>query len=143
MSSSPVCIPYECPAGYNASNPAERPLNLLSLPPEIIEHIAFLLAQLSPFDPPKDVFALAFCNKNLKSRILPQCNHRIWAKLFRARFDHAAITRRFGKQNAEILKDAFIQRTTALNRIRNFDDQPDSVSLQDLWLAYLMLLEHG
>lgn len=130
-------------AYFSPASTVDSTAALLSMPPEILEHIAFLLAQMSPFDPPTDTIALASCNKALSCTLLPANNHRLWAKLFRARFDHQAITRRFGRQNAAVWKEAFVDRTQAMTRLRRFDQQPDKVTVSELWLVYLMILEHG
>jgi hypothetical protein len=119
-------------------------ISLSDVPPEILEHIAFYLGIL---DIPSLINLLATASV-FNCALSPREHPRLYARLFKRRFDVAAIKRRFGNAvKACHLRDEYRKRLAAMTRMRRLVEQgrlAEQEQLeQDLWLAYLMLLEHG
>lgn len=157
-------------------------VGLLSLPPEILDSIAgyaalpdYPLASSSStsapcsflYDsstrpskvvtPPTELHALQLVCKHLHSLLNIAANPRLYARVFRSKFDTAAIGRRFGKSalSSLSLANELRRRCVLLKRMRacvtssalRSDDAPgldeSEQSLDEmLWLAYLMMLEN-
>ncbi|SNX81559.1 uncharacterized protein MEPE_00264 [Melanopsichium pennsylvanicum] len=154
---------------------------LLSLPPEILDSIAsyaaisdttFASSSTSApcsflYDasirtskvvtPPTDLHALQLVCKRLHSLLSMQSNPRLYARVFRSKFDTAAIGRRFGKSTltSHCLANELRRRCILLKRMRRcvvdaalrLDDgavldESDNSITEMLWLAYLMMLEN-
>ena len=129
---------------------------LNGLPPELLEQIAFSLVQESPYAAPSDlVLSMLLLNKRFHSLLAPEYNQRLYARLFKAKFDTQAIGRRFGTDSlrAWVLAEEYKKRIVTLTRLRNLGHQGllylvgDAGGVQqmtkDLWTAYLMVLENG
>ncbi|KAJ9476912.1 hypothetical protein PHBOTO_000594 [Pseudozyma hubeiensis] len=154
---------------------------LLSLPPEILDSIAsyaamsdtsfassstsapcsFLydssLRESKVVTPPTDLHALQLVCTRLHSLLSLQANPRLYARVFRSKFDTAAIGRRFGKSalTSHNLANELRRRCILLKRMRRcvataaLRPHEGAALLQDdesitemLWLAYLMMLEN-
>ncbi|KAJ1031845.1 hypothetical protein NDA13_002231 [Ustilago tritici] len=155
--------------------------SLLSLPPEILDSIATYAATSdSSFSfatpsapcsflydssvrsshvvtPPTDLHALQLVCRRLHSLLSLQSNPRLYARVFRSKFDTAAIGRRFGKTAlaSHNLAKELQRRCTLLKRMRScvlsaafrpeggnsLVEVEESVT-EMLWLAYLMMLEN-
>lgn len=129
---------------------------LSSMPPELLEQIAFSLVEESPYAAPSDlVLSLLLVSKRFHSLLAPEYNQRLYARLFKAKFDTQAIGRRFGMDSlrASVLAEEYKKRIVTLTRLRNLGHQGmlyvvgDPAGVQqmtkDLWTAYLMVLENG
>lgn len=154
---------------------------LLSLPPEIIDSIASYAAMSDTsfassstsapcsflYDPslrqskvvttPTDLHALQLVCRRLHSLLSLESNPRLYARVFRSKFDTAAIGRRFGKSalTSHNLANELRRRCILLKRIRrcvitavqlldtgaSLSEDESSIT-EMLWLAYLMMLEN-
>lgn len=156
-------------------------MGFLSLPPEILDSIASYAAMSdswfassstsapcsflydssirtsSVVTPPTDLYSLQLVCRRLHSLLSIQSNPRLYARVFRSKFDTAAIGRRFGKSalTSYNLANELRRRCTLLKRMRrcviNAALHPDqALALEEgeesitemLWLAYLMMLEN-
>ncbi|TKY90480.1 hypothetical protein EX895_000478 [Sporisorium graminicola] len=157
-------------------------VGLLSLPPEILDSIASYAAMSNTsfassstsapcsflYDaslrsskvvtPPTDLHALQLVCRRLYSLLSLESNPRLYARVFRSKFDTAAIGRRFGNPalTSHNLANELRRRCILLKRMRRcvataaeahsndgvalFED--DESITEMLWLAYLMMLEN-
>ena len=144
---------------------------LINMPPEILENIAaaaamtsFLPAPEQPdsqvgmlYDfrvrphnvvtPPSDLRSILLVCRRFNALLNRQANPRLYARVFRSKFDTAAIQRRFGNEAVSSVNLAaeLSRRCTILKRIRasvqNGRLVDDELS-ENLWLAYLMMVEN-
>ncbi len=169
------------PLGVATTMESTPRVGLLCLPPEILDSIAGYAA-LPDFNPassstsapcsflydsstrpskvvtpPTELHALQLVCKHLHSLLNLAANPRLYARVFRSKFDTAAIGRRFGKSalSSLSLANELRRRCVLLKRMRacvtssalRTDDAPgldeSEQSLDEmLWLAYLMMLEN-
>ena len=127
------------------------------MPPEILEAIALELGlyAASQNRSPADLLNFMSLSTHFYSALAPEHNARLYARLFKSRFDTAAIGRRFGRRalTATVLGQAFVDRLLCLNRLRSLGlsgrlyAAPDAEGIRqmtaDLWMAYLITIEHG
>ncbi|PWO01213.1 hypothetical protein FA09DRAFT_342096 [Tilletiopsis washingtonensis] len=100
--------------------------------------------------PPSAVRALLMTCRRAHALLNTEANPRLYARIFRTKFDVAAIARRFGPQavSSRSLCLELQRRCKALKRIRGTVDagrlrnDSQAVLEENLWLAYLMLLEN-
>lgn len=143
---------------------------LESLPPEILELIAFYCADNSDSaastsgpeaeavtaTPPFHLHSLLLTSQRLYSVLCPLSNNRLYARIFRSKFDVAAIARRFGKSavSASALTKELQRRCIILKRIKQsvetltLPSEGSKGHLRDemeenLWLAFMMMTENG
>lgn len=120
---------------------ASKYLNLSNLIPELIQRIAFYVATDSLIAAPNLTSLMLTC-RAVYAKLAFDAAPYLYDRIFRAKFDVAAPRRRFGE---EVLKTANLarelkKRYVAMGRIRRCEIYGD-YALNDLWLAYLMLLE--
>lgn len=151
---------------------------LESLPPEILELIAFYCADNSdqsssstttaastsesqeervPATPPSHLHSLLLTNRRTYSILNTSNNTRLYARIFRSRFDVAAISRRYGPSavNALNLTRELQKRCVILKRIKRAvsisklispegsSEQMRNEMEENLWLAFMMMTENG
>lgn len=140
---------------------------LESLPTEILELIAFYCADNSTANastsesvlsatPPFALRNLLIACQRTYSALSPSHNHRLYARIFRSKFDVAAIARRFGSSavNGVNLTHELRRRCIILKRIKRAvgmarlfpdgtSDQSRTELEENLWLAFMMMMENG
>jgi hypothetical protein len=140
---------------------------LEALPAEILELIAFYCADntaasastsnsVASATPPFALRNLLLTSQRTYSVLSPSHNHRLYARIFRYKFDVDAIARRFGPSavNGVNLTKELQRRCIILKRIKRavsmarlFPDGPDSQGRsemeENLWLAFMMMMENG
>lgn len=127
---------------------------LAAMPSEILELIGFEVACLSRFDQPRDLLSLCLVSKQFHQTLSPKHNHRLYARLFKDRFDLAAVRRRFAPVRSSVLCHEFLRRIKFMSRLKSRVAQGrkkplfggaggEQQMIEDLWMAYLMLLENG
>ena len=115
-------------------------LPFLAFPYEVQLHIALCTACIDPLGPPIHLPALFASCRPIYDTL--GRSHELHARIFRAKFDVSAAHRRFGpvailsRNLAEQLKTY----CTTLKRIRRGDIFAPTLE-DDLWVAYLMLME--
>jgi hypothetical protein len=117
---------------------------LSTVPPEILEHIALYLG----IEHTPSLVNLFVTAPVFNQALSPAKNPALYARLFKRRFDVAAIRRRFGNSiTARHFCDEYRKRLETLSRIRRLVQAGQLAEQEqlekDLWLVYLMLLEHG
>lgn len=145
----------------STSDVRDVPPSLTALPAEIIEHIALCSATGSSSDggprlPPCDLRSLLLTNRRMHSLLNASANPRLYARIFRSKFDVDAIGRRFGPSavRARNLSGELAKRCVQLGRIKNavrlgrlFPDGDNEQSRKEmeenLWLAFMMMMENG
>jgi hypothetical protein len=112
-----------------------------TIPAEVLAHIALHLT-LPTCEPPANLLQT---NKTILNILSPQSNPRLYARVYRARFDTAAAERRLGDLNAVDLTAELGKRVRALARLSRQIRMRDvkSVRDDDLWVIYVMLIENG
>ncbi|PWZ02783.1 hypothetical protein BCV70DRAFT_197042 [Testicularia cyperi] len=155
---------------------AHHRMGLLDMPPEILDNIASYAAisdtvfasssssapasflydsSVKPSQvvtPPTDLHSLQLVCKRFWSHLNLDANPRLYARVFRSKFDVAAISRRFGKQAVTSVNLAreLRRRCAILKRMRSAVQSARLLSgpnaeqelTENLWLAYLMMLEN-
>ncbi|PWN28374.1 hypothetical protein BDZ90DRAFT_212529, partial [Jaminaea rosea] len=134
---------------------------LLSLPPEILDLIALYtgLASQTPISssptPPQALLDLLLVCRQIHAHLAPANNPRLYARIFRSKFDTEAICRRFGRKavSSRVLCDELQRRCIILKRIRHATElgrlrpegpgeASDAAMRENLWLAYLLCTEN-
>ncbi|PWN47476.1 hypothetical protein IE53DRAFT_390385 [Violaceomyces palustris] len=105
--------------------------------------------------PPADLHSLLLTCRRFHALLNISANPRLYAKVFRYQFDTEAIARRFGPKamSSRGLSQEFRKRCICLKRMRRAvklanlrpDDQApdaDTAITENLWLAYMMLVEN-
>ena len=102
------------------------------------ERIAFYtVASESTFlGPPSGLCTLSLICRNVRDAVSIKSNSRLFARIFRFKFDCSAPTRRFSERwlTSRCLASELVKRFAALGRIR----QRSSLRHDDLWTCYLM-----
>ncbi|KIJ62839.1 hypothetical protein HYDPIDRAFT_93726 [Hydnomerulius pinastri MD-312] len=109
----------------------------------ILDTIAFYLA-VDPFlGPPVNLRSLLLTSRTVYEHLSVANNSRLYADIFRQKFDYAAVERRLpsGWISAPCLAQELCGRFTALKYIRSGRPSLDS-DRDALWKAYLMMLEN-
>lgn len=131
------------------------------LPSEVVAHIAFEAAAAPEADgafatgPPVTLLHLLLTSRRVYAHLAPCANPALYARVFGALFDVAPIRRRLGHAAVapQCLADELQRRCYALQRLRRYvttfqqhpaasDAQADAHVCEDLWIAYLIALEH-
>ena len=118
-------------------------ITLTTLPPELLEHIAFFVCTSPLLGPPSALLALLTLNRAIYESLAPDRNPHLYARVFEAKFDLGAMVRRgFGsggggaggweiangngngvglreQVSAQALTRLLIHRFTTLSRIRS------------------------
>ncbi|GJJ14009.1 hypothetical protein Clacol_008266 [Clathrus columnatus] len=124
-------------------------MSLLTIPLEILEHIAFHLATDKLSGPPTDLISLSFTCKELYRSLAISRNSTLYAAIFSYKFDTEAIRRRLGPEGvtASALTVELFRRFDALRRLQHGEGSQIILSdsshrEDDLWIAILMMLEN-
>lgn len=172
---SSSAVPATLSSSSSPSPPPSAQKSLLSLPSEIVDLIAFFVAAdlggASGRDchceenergrapprptPPAVLLHLLLTCRQLYTLLKSSNNPRLYARIFRAKFDTAAIARRFGSAavSPHALSLELQKRCTILKRIRRAcelselrpegNNEVGAAHLREnLWLVYMMLLEN-
>ncbi|KAG0144924.1 hypothetical protein CROQUDRAFT_94492 [Cronartium quercuum f. sp. fusiforme G11] len=112
---------------------------LTDLPIEVITEIVLAIAALHPYHSPSSLLSLLLLNRRLYSRLRPDRNPSLYSRLFRSRFDVAALYRRFfntlepaqsseeptrSRSTAIQLCEAYIDRLQLFKRMRLYAATP-------------------
>ncbi|EPQ53003.1 hypothetical protein GLOTRDRAFT_122335 [Gloeophyllum trabeum ATCC 11539] len=111
---------------------------------EILARIAFYAATNSELGPPADLLALLLTCKSIHAAISPPTNYALYADAFRAKFDVEPVQRRFPDRwsTDRCLAKELVKRCKMLRRMRRREVPSLEQLTDDLWTAYLMMLEH-
>ncbi|ESK93284.1 hypothetical protein Moror_14547 [Moniliophthora roreri MCA 2997] len=126
---------------------------LESIPPEILEQIAYHVAVDSFLGPPSNIISLLSISRRMYSCLSPSSNTCLYAKIFSHKFDLLAAMRRIGSErlSTAVLTQELRRRCVLLKRIRSrmdacTDEQHiirDDDTLHDILIhAYLWMLEN-
>lgn len=116
-------------------------MSFLSVPDEILDHIAFHLAAILPIPLPDPLLPLRCASKSLYFRLSPHANHSLYARIYRLNFDHSAVCRRAFVPEAENYAEHYLHSCGALAaiKLRDFEiNDPAAV----LFAAYIMMLDN-
>ncbi|KAF4586280.1 hypothetical protein EYR38_010555 [Pleurotus pulmonarius] len=128
--------------------------SLVSVPPEVLEHIAFLTATDEFLGPPSAIIPLLSTNKRLNSCLSIKSNTLLYSRIFAAKFDVSPPLRRLRcrQPSAAALTQELQRRCYYLKRMRARldstvnpfakDRSGDEILQSLLWTAYLMMLEN-
>lgn len=114
--------------------------SLDTLPGDILQHIAFLLATVSATEPPRHLLPLLLANWKIHRTVnVHECPH-LYANIFRATFDfdyavHSQLT------DSTLAAELHL-RHCILWRTRRKDQSPDPTT-EELWAALRMVLENA
>ncbi|KAK7055324.1 hypothetical protein R3P38DRAFT_3253402 [Favolaschia claudopus] len=110
---------------------------LLTIPPEVLEYIAFQLTCLQPLGPPSALLPLLLTCKAVNKRL--DGNSALYARIFRFKFDSSAVRRRAFVPKPAQYHDQLILYCKLLQNLRApVCNDCDEV----LFGAYLMMLEN-
>ena len=113
-----------------------------TIPPEVIGLIAYHVS-VETLQPPTSILQ---SSKQLNETLSPRSNPNLYARIFKDTFDTSAATRRCSSPlTAKKLTDELELRTRALGRLtrRVKDGKVGGVEERDLWVIYILLIEHG
>lgn len=129
--------------------------SLLTVPQEVIEHIAYFLATDSFLGPPSSLLPLLLVNRQINSCISITTNYHLYARIFNYKFDTAAPLARLGEETlasqafAEELKRRCVvlkrlrARIDSTVRARRADEDKQKLSVHDvLFTSYILMLEN-
>ena len=113
------------------------------IPTEVLSQIAYHLA-LPTLSPP--VPLLQTCSE-VHEALTPINNPRLYARLFRSAFDHAAAARRGADETVQAinLTRELEQRIRLLRRLRRrvIGNNARAMTTAEAWMVYVMLIENG
>jgi hypothetical protein len=113
-----------------------------TIPPEVIGLIAYHVS-VETLQPPTSILR---SSKQLNDTLSPQSNPNLYARIFKDTFDTSAADRRCTSPlTAKNLTDELELRTRALGRLKRRvkDGKVGGVEERDLWVIYILLIEHG
>lgn len=134
-----------------------------SIPPEVLENIAFFAVASSPLGPPRELLALQLVSRRLYTSLSSTFNPHLHARIFAVKFDTAALVRRLGlgAGRAPKLAAELRRRCVQLKRLRarigctvgalaagrsgsggGMTEEAVRALHEMLWTAYLMMLEN-
>lgn len=124
------------------------PPSLATIPPELLSNIALHLSLTpSPRHPPSNLVPLLLISKHFNNHLSLAQNPRLYSRIFKAKYDTAAISRRFGHDGSRsrFLAMELQRRTAALERLGKATRSGDVTGVDelDLWVPYLMIIENG
>ena len=129
--------------------------SLLTIPFEVVEHIAYFVATDSFLGPPSSLLSLLLVNRQINSCISITTNHHLYARIFNYKFDTAAPLARLGGETlaSQAFSEELKRRCVVLKRLRaridsttharraNQDNQ--NLSVHDiLFTSYILMLEN-
>ena len=130
-------------------------MSLLSIPQEIIEHIAYFVATDSFLGPPSSLLPLLLVNRQINSWTSIATNHHLYARIFRYKFDTAAPLARLGEESlvSQAFAEELKRRCVVLKRLRaridsttharHADENNLKLSIHDvLFTSYILMLEN-
>ena len=128
---------------------------LLTIPLEVIEHIAYYAGTDTFLGPPSSLLPLLLANRRINSCISITTNHHLYARIFSYKFDTAAPLARLGEEQlvSQALAEELKRRCVVLQRLRtrigstthtrNADEDSEKLSVHDvLFTAYILMLEN-
>ncbi|RDX45583.1 hypothetical protein OH76DRAFT_1486236 [Lentinus brumalis] len=112
---------------------------MLSLPPDVLDHLAFHLATSQPLGPPSALVPLLCAHSHLYNLLSITRNAHLYARIFRATFDYHAPERRFPDDASYSLALAaqLVRHCETLQRIRTGD-----LLVDDLYRTFALCLEN-
>ncbi|KLO16537.1 hypothetical protein SCHPADRAFT_887747 [Schizopora paradoxa] len=119
-----------------------RRVRLTDLSDEVLQHVAFFCAE--PFlGTPASIVPFQLVCRKVYSAVGCRFAPYLYGRIFRMKFDVDAPMRRLGEDQlrSSVLAEELRKRCEALKRIRRLEIAGPN-TLSDLWLAYLMFLEH-
>lgn len=106
--------------------------------------------------PPIALRNLVVTCRHTRKHLSLENNPRLYARIFKAKFDTAAVARRYGPQvvSSRVLAEELVKRCTVLRRIKTAgllkrfrpETNPELAEAnmrENLWTAFLMLTENG
>ena len=137
--------------------------SLLTIPQEIIEHIAYFVATDSFLGPPSSLLPLLLVNRQINLWTSIVTNHHLYARIFSYKFDTAAPLARLGEETmvSQAFAEELKRRCVVLKRLRaridsttharhadhhhhhHQDNNNLKLSIHDvLFTAYVLMLEN-
>ncbi|KAF8970674.1 hypothetical protein BDZ97DRAFT_1652248 [Flammula alnicola] len=114
---------------------------LETVPRDILQHIAFLCASSSVFDPPVELLRLLQTSSTIYRSLNVHAAPDLYAHVFSTKFDTLAPLRRYGVTLTDsALATELLNRCRLLRRSHR-SDFSDPGLMHDLWTALWMLLE--
>ena len=97
------------------------PVAFDSIPPEVLENIAFYAVASEPLGPPRELAPLLLVNRRLHTALSSASNPHLHSRIFACKFDNAALVRRLGPGAATARKLAteLRRRCVQLARLRD------------------------
>ena len=113
--------------------------SLLALPPDVLDLIALHLALADQLGPPAHLVPLLCAHSLFNNNLSITRNSHLYARIFRAKFDHAAAHRRFPDDAAysHVLASQLVRNCQTLQRIRR-----RAIIVDDLYRAFVLYLEN-
>lgn len=116
-----------------------------TLPGNVVQTIAFFSVTSATLGPPRGLIQMFLISRAVWNALRPDANPIFFADLFKFYFDLDAPRRKIRSSglNAFCLSAEMIQRFQVLKRIRdqNYSDEDEDQIRNNLWTAYMMLLE--
>ena len=114
-----------------------------TLPGNVAQTIAFFTVTSAPFGPPQGLVQLFLISRAVWNALRPDANPVFFADLFKFYFDLDPPRRKFRSSglNAFCLSAEMIKRFRVLHRIREQNYFDEDQIRNNLWTAYMMLLE--
>ncbi|OCH92965.1 hypothetical protein OBBRIDRAFT_790683 [Obba rivulosa] len=116
---------------------------LCTLPDNVLVHIAVELALIDPLGPPAGLVSILRVCRHVHHSLSLETNPGLYAQIFTLKFDRRAANRRIGAHavHSPNLATQLRKCCIALKRIRSGDIFSEHLQ-DDLWTAYIMLLEN-
>ena len=123
-------------------------MSLETVPAEILEYIAFLVATDQFLGPPSQLIPLLLTSQTIYNALSPAINHHLYSSIFEAKFDVHLARKRMGSTTltADVLTLELKRRTLLLKCMRAMDGALTSAFSEEmkhelLLTCYLMMLE--
>ncbi|KAF7297339.1 hypothetical protein MIND_00967300 [Mycena indigotica] len=121
---------------------------LETVPHEILERIAYLVATERVIGPPSSLISLLCTNRQIHSQLSLTNNQYLYARIYQAKFDFGRLA---SKLSPNVLAHELVHRCRILTRIRAQTDstvrprstEPGDTVYELLFHAYLMMLENA
>ena len=123
-------------------------MSLETIPAEILEYVAFLVATERFLGPPAHLIPLLLTSRSIYNSISSITNPHLYSAIFEAKFDLRLAMKRMGTAvlTADVLTQELKRRTLVLKRVRTMVDALTSTASQEkrheaILTCYLMMLE--
>lgn len=118
-----------------------KPRSLENLVPEVLQRIAFFASGLN-LGPPSNVLSMLLTCHGIHNALSFEYHPYLYDRIFRSKFDILAPQRRLGTRitKSSIVANELRIRCRTLQRIRRGQISTEYIR-DDLWTAYLMMLE--